>query len=216
MRASRDLPRWHANWASGCCRVPGAQGRRRKLVNRSLLFAPDGDRVARYDKIHLFDVDLPTGERIRESASLCRRRLRCRSSRLPWGGLGLTICYDVRFPSLYRRLPRRAQNFFTVPSAFTVPTGEAHWHVLLQGARDRDRRYVLAPAQGGSMKAAARPMATASSSRRGARSWRKPGRSRSYLVSIIDPERVATARRTDSGLAHGRSFALKGRQRVAS
>jgi len=118
------------------------------LVNRSLLFAPNGDRVAAYDKIHLFDVDLPTGERIRESEAYAGGGAASVVS-TPWGGLGLTICYDVRFPGLYRQLAQQGADFLTVPSAFTVPTGEAHWHVLLRARAIETGAYVLAPAQTG-------------------------------------------------------------------
>jgi len=119
-----------------------------RLVNRSLLFAPDGRVVARYDKIHLFDVDLPSGESLREShayepgsaAVLARTSL---------GPLGLTICYDMRFPGLYRTLALAGAKLFTIPSAFTVPTGQAHWHVLLRARAIETGSFVLAAAQGG-------------------------------------------------------------------
>ncbi|MBL8905249.1 MAG: carbon-nitrogen hydrolase family protein [Rhizobiales bacterium] len=124
------------------------RGENGKLVNRSLLFAPDGQRLARYDKIHLFDVDLPTGERIRESEAYCGGQA-APIVATPWGGLGLTICYDVRFPALYRQLAQQGADFIAVPSAFTVPTGEAHWHVLLRARAVETGAYVLAPAQSG-------------------------------------------------------------------
>ena len=96
-----------------------------KLVNRSLLFSPQGGIAARYDKIHLFDVDLPTGESLRESLAYAGGS-RTALAALPFGRLGMTICYDIRFPQLYRALAKSGADFFTVPSAFTVPTGEAH------------------------------------------------------------------------------------------
>jgi predicted amidohydrolase len=124
------------------------RGEHDRLVNRSLLFAPDGGIVARYDKIHLFDVDLPSGERLRESeayaagaaASLVHTAL---------GMLGLTICYDLRFPGLYRTLAGAGAVMFTVPSAFTVPTGAAHWHVLLRARAIETGSFMLAAAQSG-------------------------------------------------------------------
>lgn len=119
-----------------------------KLLNRSFLFAPDGSIVARYDKIHLFDVDLPSGEQLREShtyqggssAVLAETAL---------GPIGLTICYDMRFPHLYRSLAQAGAKLFTIPSAFTVPTGQAHWHVLLRARAIETGSFVLAAAQGG-------------------------------------------------------------------
>ena len=105
-----------------------------RLVNRSLLFAPDGELVARYDKIHLFDVDMPSGERIRESDTFAPGG-EAVVTKLPWGPLGLSICYDMRFPNLYNVLANAGAMFMAVPAAFTVPTGKAHWHVLLAFTR---------------------------------------------------------------------------------
>ncbi len=119
-----------------------------KTANRSFLFAPDGSIAARYSKLHLFDVTLASGEAYRESdtvegggeAVLAKTSL---------GVLGLSICYDVRFPHLYRRLAQNGAFLFTVPSAFTVPTGQAHWHVLLRARAIENGAFVIAPAQGG-------------------------------------------------------------------
>ena len=119
-----------------------------KLVNRSLLFSPDGAIAARYDKIHLFDVDLPTGESLRESHAYQGGGTAV-VAETPFGRMGLTICYDMRFPYLYRALARAGARLFTVPSAFTVPTGQAHWHVLLRARAIETGSFVLAAAQGG-------------------------------------------------------------------
>ncbi len=119
-----------------------------KVANRSFLIAPDGGIRARYDKIHLFDVDLPGGESYRESKNYRPGRDAVVAD-LPWGRIGLTICYDLRFPSLYRLLSRAGAAFLTAPSAFTRATGEAHWHVLLRARAIENGAYVLAPAQTG-------------------------------------------------------------------
>jgi predicted amidohydrolase len=119
-----------------------------RLVNRSLLFSPDGAIAARYDKIHLFDVDLPTGEALRESQAYQGGGTAVLAD-APFGPVGLTICYDMRFPHLYRALARAGAKLFTVPSAFTVPTGQAHWHVLLRARAIETGSFVLAAAQGG-------------------------------------------------------------------
>lgn len=119
-----------------------------KLVNRSLLFAPDGTVAARYDKIHLFDVDLPTGESLRESQAY-EGGTEAVLAETALGPIALTICYDMRFPDLYRTLARAGAKLFTVPSAFTVPTGQAHWHVLLRARAIETGSFVLAAAQGG-------------------------------------------------------------------
>lgn len=119
-----------------------------KTANRSFLIDPDGAVKTRYSKIHLFDVDLDGGESYRESASVSGGDAAVLAD-TPWGGIGLSICYDVRFPRLYRNLAKAGAFAFTVPSAFTVPTGEAHWHVLLRARAIENGAYVIAPAQGG-------------------------------------------------------------------
>lgn len=119
-----------------------------RLVNRSLLFAPEGVLVARYDKIHLFDVDMPSGERIRESDTFAPGG-EAVVTKLPWGPLGLSICYDMRFPNLYNALANAGAMFMAVPAAFTVPTGKAHWHVLLRSRAIETGSFVFAAAQGG-------------------------------------------------------------------
>jgi predicted amidohydrolase len=102
-----------------------------RLANRSFLFDPKGVLVSRYDKIHMFDVDLENGETYRESRSI-RPGEATELAELPWGVLGLTICYDMRFSYLYRALAKAGADFLAAPAAFTVPTGRAHWHVLLR------------------------------------------------------------------------------------
>ena len=119
-----------------------------KLVNRSLLFGPNGKIVARYDKIHLFDVEMPSGEQIRESNSFAPGD-EAVVAMLPWGQLGLTICYDMRFPILFNALANSGAMLMAVPAAFTVPTGRAHWHVLLRSRAIETGSFVFAAAQGG-------------------------------------------------------------------
>jgi deaminated glutathione amidase len=119
-----------------------------KLVNRSLLFSPGGTIAARYDKIHLFDVDMPSGERIRESDTFAPGEEAVVAD-LPWGKLGLSICYDMRFPKLFNTLANAGASFLAVPAAFTVPTGKAHWHVLLRSRAIETGSFVFAAAQGG-------------------------------------------------------------------
>ena len=119
-----------------------------KAVNRSFLIGPDGDVLASYDKIHMFDIDLPGGESYRESANYQPGETAVISD-LPWGRIGLTICYDVRFPALYRALAESGASFLTVPSAFTRKTGEAHWHMLLRARAIETGCFVFAAAQAG-------------------------------------------------------------------
>ena len=120
-----------------------------RAVNRTLLVNAHGDITARYDKIHLFDADTPDGKVYRESASV-RPGEQAVVATTPWGGLGLSICYDVRFAHLYRTLAKAGANMIAVPAAFTVPTGRAHWEVLLRTRAIETGCFVLAPAQGGS------------------------------------------------------------------
>jgi predicted amidohydrolase len=119
-----------------------------KTANRSFLFAPDGSIAARYSKLHLFDVTLASGEAYRESDTV-EGGGEAVLAKTPLGVIGLSICYDVRFPHLYRRLAQDGAFLFTVPSAFTVPTGQAHWHVLLRARAIENGAFVIAPAQGG-------------------------------------------------------------------
>lgn len=119
-----------------------------RAANRSILVGPDGAVKATYDKLHVFDVDLPTGERHRESESV-RPGARATVAETPWGGLGLSVCYDVRFPHLYRALARAGASMIAVPAAFTRPTGEAHWEVMLRARAIETGAFVMAPAQGG-------------------------------------------------------------------
>jgi len=119
-----------------------------KTANRSFLINPAGEITARYSKIHLFDVDLAGGESYRESNTVAGGDSAILAD-TPWGKLGLSICYDLRFPGLYRSLAQKGAFAFTVPSAFTVPTGEAHWHVLLRARAIENGAFVIAPAQGG-------------------------------------------------------------------
>jgi predicted amidohydrolase len=119
-----------------------------KAANRSLLIDAAGRIVANYDKVHMFDVDLPNGDRYRES-SLYEPGTEASLAKTPWATLGLTICYDVRFPYLHRALAKGGAEILTVPAAFTAPTGEAHWEVLLRARAIETGAFVLAPAQGG-------------------------------------------------------------------
>jgi predicted amidohydrolase len=119
-----------------------------KTVNRSFLIAPDGTVAARYDKIHLFDVDLPMGEVYRESDSV-EGGAHAEAAVFPWGKVGLSICYDLRFPQLYRALGQAGAIVFTIPAAFTITTGQAHWHVLARARAIENGAFVIAPAQCG-------------------------------------------------------------------
>jgi predicted amidohydrolase len=125
------------------------KGQGGKLVNRGFVIDDRGEIRARYDKIHLFDVDLPTGESWRESAMYDAGRNAIIVPETPVGKLGLTICYDLRFPELFQRLSDAGADLISVPAAFTVPTGKAHWQVLLRARAIEAELFVVAAAQAG-------------------------------------------------------------------
>lgn len=141
--------RWaedHAVWILlGSHVVPTNDGRMR---NRSFLIDDAGRTVAHYDKIHMFDAELPDGKSIRESSAYAPGD-RAVVARSPWGGIGLTVCYDIRFPLLYRRLAQAGAAILTVPAAFATATGPDHWELLLRTRAVECGSFVLAPATWG-------------------------------------------------------------------
>lgn len=120
-----------------------------KAFNRSILFGPDGAKRAQYDKIHLFDVQLGGGETYRESDAIAPGANAVLTEGPQGVKIGMTICYDLRFPHLYRALAKAGAEVIVVPSAFTVPTGRAHWEVLLRARAIETGAFIVAPAQGG-------------------------------------------------------------------
>lgn len=119
-----------------------------KVANRGLLFGPDGARICTYDKIHMFDVDLDNGESWRESAVYSPGAV-ARMADLPFGKLGFAICYDVRFPELFKTQAQAGAEIISVPAAFTRQTGEAHWETLLRARAIENGVYIVAAAQAG-------------------------------------------------------------------
>ncbi|MCC3303200.1 carbon-nitrogen hydrolase family protein [Sneathiella sp. HT1-7] len=119
-----------------------------RLANRSFLIRPDGDIAAQYDKIHMFDVELDTGESHKESRAYAPGDA-AQLAETTWGMFGMSVCYDVRFPHLYQKLALAGAGVLTVPAAFTATTGEAHWHILLRARAIENGAFVIAPAQCG-------------------------------------------------------------------
>jgi predicted amidohydrolase len=119
-----------------------------RIANRSYLLASDGRVVSSYDKIHMFDAKLPDGKVIRESSAYCPGE-RAVTADTPWGKLGMTVCYDLRFPQLYRTLAKAGAIYLTVPSSFQRATGKSHWHPLLQARAIENACFVFAPAMCG-------------------------------------------------------------------
>ncbi len=176
-----------------------------KVANRSLLFAPGGAIAARYDKIHMFDVDLPGGESYRESKTYCAGE-KAVLARLPWGGYGLTICYDLRFPALYRALAKAGASFIAVPSAFTRQTGEAHWKVLLRARAIETGCFVFAAAQGGRHEVGRDTYGHSMVVSPWGEVIAEAGADPCVILADIDPARVAEARARVPSLQHDKPF----------
>jgi predicted amidohydrolase len=175
------------------------------LANRSFLLDDAGRIVARYDKIHMFDVDLPGGESYRESA-LYRPGARAVVADTPWGRLGMTVCYDLRFPYLYRTLAHAGAVMLTIPAAFTKFTGQAHWHVLLRARAIETGCFVVAPAQCGSFSGGRESYGHSLIVAPWGEVLADGGEAPGFVVAELDLDRVARARRMVPSLRHDRSF----------
>jgi predicted amidohydrolase len=178
-----------------------------KAANRSFLIDRQGDIVARYDKIHMFDVDLAGGESYRESLSYRAGEIAV-ATNLPWGRLGLTVCYDLRFPALYRALADAGSSFLAIPSAFTRQTGEAHWHVLNRARAIENGAYVLAAAQGGKHENGRETFGHSLVIDPWGRVVAEGGTEPGVIVARIDPAEVSAARAKIPSLQHGRRFEM--------
>ncbi len=176
-----------------------------KLANRGFLIAPDGSISAKYDKLHRFDVDLANGESYRESA-LFDAGDRAVLAATPWGGLGMTICYDMRFPQLYRSLARAGAATIWVPAAFTRTTGRAHWHVLLRARAIETGAFVLAPAQCGDHPDGRATYGHALIVSPWGEVLADAGEEPGFIVADLDLDRVAEARAMIPALSHDRDF----------
>jgi predicted amidohydrolase len=178
-----------------------------KAINRSFLIDRRGNIVARYDKIHMFDVDLKGGESYRESRSYRPGELAVVSD-LPWGRLGLTICYDLRFPALYRALAEAGATFLAIPSAFTRQTGEAHWHVLMRARAIENGSFVFAAAQGGDHENGRATFGHSLVVDPWGRIIAEGGTEPGVVFADVDPAEVAAARGRIPSLQHGRRFEI--------
>jgi predicted amidohydrolase len=184
---------------------PGAAAGESRLANRSFLIDPEGRIVARYDKIHMFDIDLPGGESYRESNAY-RPGGNTVVAETPWGRVGMSVCYDVRFPQVYRALAQAGADFLTVPSVFTVPTGSAHWHVLLRTRAIENGCFVFAPAQWGEHTAGRRSYGHALIVDPWGEVLADAGEGVGLVTARIEASRIAEVRRTVPSLTHDRPF----------
>ena len=180
-----------------------------KVANRAFLFGPDGAKIATYDKIHMFDVDLDNGESWRESATYEPGKRTVIAS-LPFARLGLAVCYDLRFPQLFRAQALAGADVLTVPAAFTRQTGQAHWHVLLRARAIENGAWVLAAAQGGAHEdgretfghsIAIDPLGQAVAEAEGD----EPG----IVYAQVDPAASVEARKKIPNLRNAREFAVE-------
>ena len=178
-----------------------------RAANRSFLVGPKGDILARYDKIHMFDVDLAGGESYRESRNYRPGELAVLAD-LPWGRLGLTVCYDLRFPALYRALAEAGATMLAIPSAFTRQTGEAHWHVLMQARAIENGSFVFAAAQGGKHENGRDTYGHSLIVDPWGSIIAEGGTEPGVIMAEINPAEVASARARIPSLQHGRRFEI--------
>jgi predicted amidohydrolase len=176
-----------------------------KAANRSYLIGRDGEIIATYDKIHMFDVDLEGGESYRESRNY-RPGDSAVLADLPFARFGLSICYDLRFPALYRALAEAGATVLTIPSAFTRQTGEAHWHVLNRARAIENGSFVLAAAQGGKHENGRETFGHSLAIDPWGRILAEGGTEPGVIIADIDPAEVTAARSKVPSLQHGRRF----------
>ena len=180
-----------------------------KIANRGFLFGPDGKKILHYDKIHMFDVDLDNGESFRESSAYSPGET-ARMAELPFGTLGFSICYDVRFPDLFRRQAMAGAEIMSVPAAFTKQTGEAHWEILLRARAIENGMFVIAAAQGGQHEDGR----TTYGHSMIIDPWGKVlgeagGEGEAIVLADIDPAMVPATRAKIPNLKNGRAFTLE-------
>jgi len=176
-----------------------------KLANRSLLIDPQGAIAGRYDKIHMFDVEIPDGQSYRESRAY-QAGGRAVTAELPWGRLGMTVCYDMRFPYLYRALAKAGADFLTIPSAFTRFTGQAHWHLLLRARAIETGCFVIAPAQCGDHEGGRETYGHSLIVAPWGEVLSDGGAAPGITLAEIDPAKVGEARAMVPALDHDRPF----------
>lgn len=187
-----------------------------RFANRSVLFMPDGSIAATYDKVHLFDATLPGLNEYRESATYAAGD-RAVLTNAPGFGLGMTICYDVRFPAIYRALAEAGAQVLAVPAAFTRPTGEAHWHVLLRARAIETGCYVIAAAQAGSHENGRQTYGHSMIIDPWGRIIAElDGETPGVAIADIDLQAIADARSRVPALANARPFSLSVNDKGAS
>lgn len=176
-----------------------------RIANRSFLISADGHVVATYDKIHMFDVTLPDGKVIRESSAY-RPGNRAMVAETPWGRLGMTVCYDLRFPGLFRTLAQAGAQFITVPSSFQRQTGKVHWHTLLKARAIENECFIIAPAMCGDHSGNRQSYGHTLVIDPWGEILAEGGEAPEIVYADIDPARVAKVRGMIPSLEHDREF----------
>jgi deaminated glutathione amidase len=199
-KASRSASRWSLLGSIGITLDDG-----RGIANRSYLIDSQGGIAARYDKIHLFDVDLGPGKAYLESSTISGG-YEAVVGETPWGGLGLSICYDLRFPELYQSLARNGADFLAVPAAFTRYTGLAHWHVLVRARGIETGSYIFAPCQNGTLVGGSECFGHSLIVDPWGQVLADAGETDGFIIADIDPAKVIEARRRIPALANARAF----------
>ncbi len=199
--AARELGLWILLGSLAVIRPEG------KIANRGYLIDPSGSVTARYDKIHLFDVDLGEGKDYRESATIAAGA-EAVVAETPWGGLGLSVCYDLRFPLLYRAMAQNGATMLAIPAAFTRLTGRAHWHVLNRARAIENGASVLAPCQNGTLAGGGECIGHSLIVDPWGAVLADGGEEECVIVAEIDPQEVVRARGRIPALSHDRDFSV--------
>lgn len=206
LAATRDLAAELGIWINiGSLALAGEEDDR--LINRSFLIAPNGDIANRYDKIHMFDVVLPSGQKFTESRAY-RPGEKAGVVETPLGRIGMTICYDLRFPGLYRDLAQAGAEILTVPSAFTAETGKAHWHILLQARAIETGCYVIAAAQTGTHQGDRQTYGHSLIIDPWGKILADAGEETGWVAADIDLSKIEKARQSIPSLNNGRDYEL--------
>jgi deaminated glutathione amidase len=179
-----------------------------KIFNKSILMRPDGTVEESYNKIHLFDVAIKDGQAYRESNSV-QPGTEAVVAETPWGKLGLTICYDLRFPNLYHALAKNGADFISVPAAFTAKTGAAHWHTLLKARAIETGCYLFAPAQCGERQWGRRTYGHSLIIDPWGKVLADGGDSEGFIIADIDPSMVASVRQMIPAINSSQPFHIK-------
>ena len=166
-----------------------------KLVNRSILLSPSGKIKCYYDKIHMYDAKLSAKEKYFES-KLFKSGNKIKITNLPWGKLGLSICYDLRFPSMYKKMSKRGAIFISVPSAFTETTGKKHWHTLLKARAIENFSYIFAPGQAGKHCNGRKTYGHSLIVSPDGKILKELGKKEGVMTTTIDPKIVKSLRKT--------------------